>query len=302
VIGWCSSPQRLVCIICNEWHLVRCKSSRSSKCGHCAELKRLDVASIGRSGWTDRPTDRGYWVTLTAPGQSVLPWDRRQCRHSGGVVCGGERGCVVDAQALAIWHDGMGMRWSHWVTAVRRALGPSVTVDFFKTYEPQQRGALHIHAMVRVSGAVAAKRVETVMRWAASRSWIGFGRQATIAPVDLSDGRSVARTAGYCAKYASKSADALPDVLRLNAATGEVRHGGLRSWSASRSWGDTMRCINIRRRAWAAGAATSGATQLAACTAGAAGAGGALDLNQKHYAGSDQGAGLIDSVAGTCAV
>lgn len=228
--------------------VIRCKSSRSSKCPTCAERKRRDIATVGRSGWIDNPRDRGYFVTLTAPGAKVLPWDTSKCGHGPG-ECSGSLGCVVDEYALAAWHDSLPQRWSWFMTDLRRELG--IDVEFFKTYEPQQREALHIHSMMRPEGVVTDRRFRAALRLCAAR-W-GFGSQLDVQMVDLSDDRDVARKAGYCAKYASKSADSLPAITRLNISTGEVRQGGMRSWSASWNWGETMKAIAARRRAWAVG-------------------------------------------------
>ena len=268
---WCSSPQRFVCTATGEWFVSRCRSSRSSRCEYCAHIKRGDVAAIGRSGWTDKPSERGWMLTLTAPGADVLPWDQSQCNHSGGVPCAGDLGCVVDARSLALWHDGMGARWNHFITDLRRVL--KADVQFFKTYEPQRRGALHVHAMLRASG-ITDRRLKAAVLMVARRN--GFGRQFKADPVDLSNSLHVARAAGYCAKYCAKSADALPEVVRLNV-HGEVRHGGLRAWSASRDWGDTMRLIDARRMAWRG----SVAEERGADHPGAA---GALDPNMNLYA------------------
>lgn len=294
---WCWRPLKFVNARTGEHFVRRCGSSRSSRCEPCAELKRGDIAAVGRSGWMgDRPGATGYFVTLTAPGASVLPWDQSQCTHSAGVACAGDLGCVVDQWALAAWHNGLGLRWSHWVTDLRRVLArryPGVQVEFFKGWEPQKRGPLHAHSMIRVTGApVTTRAMRAAVRLVTTRN--GFGPQWKCDPVDLSDSRSAARCAGYCAKYASKSADALPTVQRLDVATGEVRCGGVRAWSASRRWGLTMRAINARRVAFAAGGAQAGGGDPAAGDA----VGGALDLKTESYArGVMDGPSVVGSLA-----
>lgn len=263
-----------------EHHLARCGSARPSRCEPCAELKRKDVAAVGRSGWIDSPGDRAYFVTLTAPGADVLPWDRSKCSHSSGVRCSGDIGCRSDATALARWHATVGQRWSWFITELRRELG--VEVEFFKTWELQARGAMHAHSMMRTVGVCSDARFRAAVKMAASR-W-GFGTQVDVQPFSLSDSLQAARKAGYCAKYASKGADALPAVRRIDS-NGVITNGGYRSWSASRRWGDTMTAIKLRRCQWA--------TVRAALGQGDAGggssvddAGGVLDLNQGIYAGA----------------
>ena len=124
-------------------------------------------------------------------------------------------------------------------------------VHFFKTWELQKRGMLHLHAMMRAT-TVTDRRFRAAVRLCARR--YGFGREVDVQSVDMTDERAVARRAGYCAKYVTKASDSLPAVLRLNVITGELIEGGYRPWSASRQWGDTMRMTKLRRRLWAVGA------------------------------------------------
>lgn len=278
--GWCERPGRIACVKCAAWCLKRCGAARASRCDHCADVHRGDVASVGRSGWLDHAAERGYFVTLTAPGADELPWDTDLCRHSPDVACSGTIGCVVEAHALALWHNRLGQRWSWFVTEMRRRLGDGVDLQFFKTWEPQSRGALHAHALLRVSGPVTDRRFRAAVRLSA-RLW-GFGRQCDVQHVDLSDTRQVARRAGYAAKYATKNADGLPELTTLDPSTGELSVCSLRSWSASRGWGDTMACVRERRQRWAA---THG-RGVSAPPPGGGGPGGAaaLDLNRDRYA------------------
>lgn len=286
VPGFCSRPAVMVNVHdSTQWHLARCGSARPSRCEPCAEIKRADIAAVGRSGWTDSVRDRGYFTTLTAPGADRLPWDLDVCRHSAGVPCSGKIGCRVQADALAIWHHDVGQRWSWFVTEVRRLL-PGVDVQFFKTWEPQHRGALHVHSMMRVTGPVTDRRFRAAVKLAARR-W-GFGDQCDVQMVDLADPVNAARKAGYCAKYATKSADALPAVRRLNPATGELATGGMRAWSASRSWGDTMAATKLRRCQWAQATARAAALPTP----------GPLDSYQDHYA-SDDWDGIVWSAIDT---
>lgn len=286
VLGFCERPRLMVNTTSREWYHGRCGSARPSKCAPCAEIKRGDIAAIGRSGWIDQPGDRGYFLTLTAPGSDVLPWDRSKCRHSRGVACSGSIGCVVESLALALWHDGVGQRWSWFVTELRRLSG--VDVQFFKTWELQKRGALHLHSMMRPDGVISDRRFRACIRLAASR--YGFGGQVDVQVFSLSDTLQAARKAGYVAKYASKSADDLPTVARCDRATGEIRSVGLRSWSSSRRWGDTMASIKLTRCQWAQAQAGAGRAAPAALPSGRA---PALDLNQGIYANGQDSAGLV---------
>jgi hypothetical protein len=205
---------------------------------------------------------------------------------------------VVEAEALARWHHDVGQRWSWFITEMRRQL--DTDVQFFKTWEPQRRGALHAHAMVRAAG-VTDRRFKQAVRECATR-W-GFGTQFRADPVDLTNGLHVARAAGYCAKYCAKSSDALPEVVRVSP-DGEMRVGGLRAWSASRRWGDTMKSIEARRQAWARGQVSAASEPRDEADAG----GGpwpaepALDLNGKLYATGHAGVSIFRSSGGLTAM
>ena len=281
----CEIPALMVNVVTGENYWSDCGSAKASRCSHCAEVKRGDVASIARSGWADCPTDRGVWLTLTAPGADVLPWDRSKCTHSDGVPCSGKIGCVCEAVPLAEWHSKMGARWTHFMTELRRSLNaegvPPCDVQFVKTYEPQARGALHVHAMMRVTGVCSAKRFDAAVKKAARLN--GFGDQLTVEHVDLSNERTAARVAGYLSKYSTKCADALGQVEVINFYTGEFRPAKLRSWSASWSWGDRMYETIARRRLWWLGAGAQ-----------AQRAPDPLDLYQDLYALDD----YLDTVCG----
>jgi len=174
---------------------------------------------------------------------------------------------------LRDWNDSLGQRWSWFVEYVRRAL-PGVDVQFFKTYEPQRRGAQHAHIMFRFVGVVTDRRIRAALRLSAMR-W-GFGKQLQVDAVDLANGLAVARTAGYCAKYASKSSDA--DRSMIDTSTGEIVTLHLRAWSKSARWGDTMRSIRHEQRCWASAGGVHGVGVPAPPAAA-----GRLDLNRDFY-------------------
>ena len=258
---------------------------------------RRNVARVGRSGWLDRPTDRGYFVTLTAPGEDILPWDSSQCRHGYETPCSGSIGCRCQLAPLLAWNESLPMRWSHFVEYVRREIrkiDPRADCQFFKTYEPQKRGAEHAHVMFRFTGVITDETIRRVLRKCADR-W-EFGKQLKVDVVDLGNGLAVARTAGYCAKYASKSADA--DRAMIDTTTGEIVNVHLRPWSKSARWGDSMKLIRQRQRQWAsaAGGARQGVPVVP--PGGAA----ALDLNSDFYTETGPSTLLCDHVGAPTAM
>ena len=270
----------MVCVECGVSYPKRCQSGSRARCGFCSEIKAGDIAAIARSGWTDKPIDRAFMLTLTAPG---FTWDRSQCTHDGG-RCSGARGCKSDPDALARWHAQLARNWSDFITYLRRAL-PGCRVEYMKTYEPQKRDAQHVHAPMSVEGVVTEKRLRQVIAECAER-W-GFGPQLDVSMVDTKRvglgecSEGVARAAGYVAKYVTKSCDRMLTGIRMIDADGTERMGRLRAWSASRGWGDTMKRCAERRAQWMAAEALSAAGMAPAPAGGApcAGAAGALTCN-----------------------
>jgi hypothetical protein len=181
------------------------------------------------------------------------------------------------------------------VEYVRRDL-PGVTVEFFKTFEPQKRGAQHAHVMFRFDGAVVDREVRAALR-AAGERW-DFGN-IDIKPVDLTSGRAIARTAGYCAKYAAKCSDT--DRAMIDTATGEVVRLHLRAWSKSAGWGDTMASIRAAQRTWAASAGVHSANAGGA-SAQPTGSEATLDLNCDFYTDAEFVHSVVDHVGASSAM
>lgn len=287
----CERPKLMRCVWCHKEQDARCGATRASKCEPCSTSHRKDVAYIGRSGASDSPTGF-FFVTLTAPGIEVLPWDNVICGHEGG-ECSGELGCVVEQFAAAEWNYSMPQNWSWFVTYLRRELAKyGLSLEFFKTIETQERGVLHIHALVRLDGVMSRRRFAAMVKTCAIQ-W-GFGRVLNVQHIDPLDGLTMARKAGYCASYVTKSADAPADSFVMTEGvdpdTGEgvvePSHRGYRPWSASRAWGDSMRSIRSRRRDWAVRAGTGAPIEARHELDGApdcAGGGAALDLKRGIY-------------------
>ena len=209
-------------------------------------LKRGDWAAIGRSGLGRPEASLEAFVTLTAPGRSVLPFDRSRCSHGPTVRCSGTIGCKVEAGALAAWNDVAVKQWSYFRQDFRRRF-PGCDLEYMKAWELQQRDALHVHALVRVVGGVSAGELDAwVASWADAH---GFGHQYVVDMIDCGDELKAAQKAGYCAKYASKGYDALSEVP-TRCVDGSVGARRVRPCSTSRAWGDTLRVCRARRLGW----------------------------------------------------
>lgn len=216
----CERPTILLSPL-GEKVLTRCGASSRNKCQPCSQTYRQRVRRIFHSGWQDRPTDRVYLLTLTAPGESVhyLPnGEACPCTPDGGV-------------SIARWNVEVGQAWTHLLEYLRREFGE---VEYAKGTEPQVRGALHLHVLVRCQADLIAGK-PTVRRLAIR--W-GFGHSVDIQAVDCSSKRA----ASYVAKYVSKTADESINVPWVDRHTGEIVNGArCRRWTSSRRWGLTMR-------------------------------------------------------------
>jgi hypothetical protein len=90
-------------------------------------------------------------ISITAPGEDRLPWDTARCRHKPGGRCAGKRGCKIEDRSLRVWCESLTYRWSLLRKAARQAAsraGYDVPVIFERVWEPQRRGAPHVHIVV----------------------------------------------------------------------------------------------------------------------------------------------------------
>ncbi|MEV8020564.1 replication initiator [Streptomyces sp. NPDC086554] len=170
---------------------VRCRNRRATVCAPCSRLHAGDTFHLVRAGLLggksvpatvrDRPR---LFVTLTAPsfgpvhriGERCRPRrDAGQCDHGRPLGCGaihaatdllvGQPICpgCYDYPAHALWHAHAGKLWDRFVIGVRRHLASSAglvqsrfsdhaRLSFARVAEYQRRGAVHVHAVVRLDG------------------------------------------------------------------------------------------------------------------------------------------------------
>jgi len=153
----CSSPVKTAT---GEW--VRCNSRIKSRCESCAELYRGDWAAIARSGVFDGPVGqyRFYLLTLTAPSfgrvhrvpRSGTP-TRCGCGAMHSVDDAGLRGVPLDPATYdyagqVAWNRDAGVLWDR---TRRRLRDRWESVEYFIVREWQDRGVLHVHAIVRIA-------------------------------------------------------------------------------------------------------------------------------------------------------
>ena len=242
----CDRPLQLVCRHCPSSSVMRCKNHRASRCKSCSTHYRNRVRRVASQGMLERcHVGVQGMLTLTAPSEDehdqwVIGWDRKTPRPRCG--CHGEM-----VHGIGFWNGTASQRWNRLRTYLAREY-PGM--QFLRTVELQQRGALHLHVITWTPNGLDLQRVQALALSA------GFGcsvdwKQA--APGDT-------RQAAYVSKYVTKATDQREetpwDVLDL--ATGEVREvveAKYRTWSSSQGWGCTMKAVEAgireaaRRRA-----------------------------------------------------
>ncbi|GAB2905539.1 plasmid replication initiator protein [Streptomyces mayteni] len=297
---------------------VRCGNRRKVMCEPCSFLHTGDVYQIMRSGLAGGkgvPADvAGHprlFVTFTAPSFGRVhrvgvchPERSGECEHGVPLGCGRRHGedarqvgsplCgrCYDYAGHVLWHAHLGELWSRTMRAVRRALaaaggvarsrlGEALRLSFAKVAEYQRRGAVHLHAVLRLDGAggpgdappawatetvltaavrtaAGAIRVQTLDSTATGERTVRWGRQLDIHPI-RAGGASVvddSAVAAYVAKYVGKAVSdsggtdyrvkGLADI-RARKVTGHVRALMLACWRL----GGLPEFEGLRLRAWA---------------------------------------------------
>lgn len=132
------------------------------------------------------------FVTVTAPGRSTL----------------------ANRAAIVRWNEGISPRWTALVRELR-ARHSDADVQFARVRELQDRGAEHVHALVRGIAFLPHRQLVS-----AAMS-VGFGRIAFVEAVDDRKG-----AASYLGSYLAKSRQAFPKGARVFA----VSRGWRRGW------------------------------------------------------------------------
>lgn len=209
----CSNPYTLVTGVS-----VRCGSRSRFKCESCAELYRGDWAAIARSGVFDGPIERYrfYLLTLTAPSfgrvhrvpRGVADTARTcGCGDSHTAEDGDLRGVPLDPSSYdyegqVAWNRDTGVLWDR---TRKRMRDRWPSIEYFVVREWQDRGVLHVHAILRVARAESPPA--EVLRQAARTavgiskvdgSLVSWGEQARCDPF-RADGDG-ARTIWYLSK------------------------------------------------------------------------------------------------------
>lgn len=214
---YCSNPR----IIKGKYY--NCGSRLVSVCPHCAYLYRGDWLVINYSGCLsgkNLPAEAlegyiFYFLTLTAPSFGAVHYVPKD--HDKLKICGcgkthtpedlGFKGVPLDPDSYdyagqVAWNKSAASLWGNTYRALREKY-PSL--DFFKVWEWQARGALHLHAVLRVKQSEGTKP-EKITEIALNQHshGHGWGEKSLCEPVKDSTERE--KRTKYTGKYVSYSA------------------------------------------------------------------------------------------------
>lgn len=261
VLTACNNRRESVCPSCSEtyrrdaWHLVAAglrggKGVPESVVEHPALFVTLTAPSSG-AVHASRHSEAGDSLPCRPrrdpePCPHDLPtacWER----HDGSDEVVGQPLCreCFDYEALVIWNATVSELWRRTMIYLQRGLarasGMTITdlrrtvrVSYVKVAEYQARGAVHLHAVLRLdgmdgepppsgfgadllTGAIEAAVPEVTVRVdAGDRRWFArWGEQLDIRPIGASAELGRESVAAYIAKYATKSSDQFGRLERL---------------------------------------------------------------------------------------
>jgi len=213
----CSHPLAMLNIETGELVNVRCGTRSEKRCPGCAWIYKKDTAKILRSGLLDDGACRYFFLTLTAPSFGVthnVPkrGERKRCR------CGAWHDAKKDIDLRGVPLDcdeydysgqtrfnyQIGKLWNTTLTLLRKKF-PDLC--FAKVYEWQQRGALHVHVILRIPAADfhgQGDAASLLKRYASSATyggWMHWGSQNDCR--EIRGGVSSDRVIGYLKKAVS---------------------------------------------------------------------------------------------------
>lgn len=223
-----------------------CGAAQKSKCAPCSGRYRRRVQRVVRDGMSLSPF--GQTLTVTGPGE------RQHCRRHKN--CGGQGlACdicpctLVGGISIGVWNCSVTARLNRLFEAIKRGEASPlqhgrrvpVPLAYFSGREAQQRGALHAHIpLVRTDGKALKLSPRLLKRLVMKH---GFGHSMTLKDNGGDDGP----IPGYVAKYVTDSADARADVPWVDS-KGWRAKATYRTWSSSRSWGQTMKGVKAAQR------------------------------------------------------
>ena len=213
----CLHPLSMLNVETGESVNVRCGTRSEKKCPGCAWIYKKDTAKILRSGLLDDGACRYFFLTLTAPSFGAthnVPkrGERKRCR------CGAWHDAEKDIDLRGVpldcdKYDYSGQAYFNYqigklrntpLTLLRKKF-PDLC--FAKVYEWQQRGALHVHVILRIPAAdfsgkgEAASLLKEYASSATYGGWMHWGSQNDCK--EIRGGVSSDKVIGYLKKAVS---------------------------------------------------------------------------------------------------
>lgn len=161
---------------------------------------------------------------------------------------------------LAEWNASLTKRMNRFLEAMRRGEASPmvggrrrpVAFDYLQGRELQERGALHVHAVLIPRGRAPLQFDRKALRELAMRH--GFGHELKLERIGTSrhggsKAKSPGRVAGYVSKYVSKAANERGKAPW--ASLPRRRQAPYRTWTRSRGWPRSMKEVRDEQRRWA---------------------------------------------------
>ena len=213
----CLHPLSMLNVETGESVNVRGGTRSEKKCPGCAWIDKKDTAKILRSGLLDDGACRYFFLTLTAPSFGTthnVPkrGERKRCRCGAWHDAEKDidlRGVPLDCDKYdysgqAYFNYQIGKLWNTTLTLLRKKF-PDLC--FAKVYEWQQRGALHVHVILRILAAdfsgkgEAASLLKEYASSATYGGWMHWGSQNDCK--EIRGGVSGDKVIGYLKKAVS---------------------------------------------------------------------------------------------------
>jgi hypothetical protein len=176
---------------------------------------RRRIRRVARVPLMATPPRRAVFLTLTAPGEQV---------HSCPCTVAGEE--LNSEEAIGLWNAEANRRWNRFMIYLRRRdfrwlvdeetgeLSHSKPLrlfrdaQFFRVFESQERGALHVHAVLRLVEPIfddpdGLEALEAHIRSVAIVC--GFGHMVDVQVLETDSDEDMVKVARYLAKYLSKT-------------------------------------------------------------------------------------------------
>lgn len=226
----CDRPLMLWHDCCRRHSHVSCKAHREDQCVPCSWRYRRLLYRVAEAG--TRKATGLHFLTLTAPG------NRQHCKKPGcsSPSCLHEICPCTPAEGveLSTWNAEAGQKWNRLRTQLRRDFPD---LEFMRVVEVQDRGALHLHVIVRSEAELDPAYIRRLAMA------YGFGHSTDLAPFREEHRR-------YVGKYVVKSATVREYVPwardRVDQDSGEIittTKPTYRTWSQSRGFSLTVKEI-----------------------------------------------------------